>query len=51
LDEQLWLDLAVVILRHRYERGLELDDVAVVLEGLLLAIADLAPKSSQDQQV
>ena len=39
MDEELWLDLAVVILRHRYEHGLELDEIEAVLEQLLQAIA------------
>ncbi len=39
MDEQLWLGLAVVILRHRYECGVELDEIEVVLEQLLHAIA------------
>ena len=49
MDEQLWLDLAVVILRHRIERGLELDEIGAVLEQLLRAVADLEPRNSQDQ--
>jgi hypothetical protein len=40
MDEQLWLDLALVILRHRYENGLELEEIEVVLEQLLLAVAE-----------